>query len=302
MKLLRIAARGVAGLPDLDLSLAAGAEPAPVVLIKGPPGSGKSRLLDLIVHAKERIGAYGPLEPDRTFTTAQRPARVELELWLDADEVRRTGAPRQTLTGEVGIPAARGLERPTDPALVDVLSHFDRSPEHPKVEYFRADRAAGQHATTSGDADAEQKRLRLSRSPRKLASLKRLAADALAARAPRGRALADLYREITGSVLVAAPGQALVAVRRSGERVPIAELSASEWDAFVVSASIVMLGLSGSLILFDTPELHLSAEETSRRFALYRRAAPNAQWLVASHDPALAREASVTIDLGGLRA
>lgn len=301
MKLTRLRTHGVTGLPDLDASLASGHEPAPVVLLQGPPGAGKSRLLDLIVHCKERIGAYGPLSPDRSFGTEERPARVELEFWLDAGEARRTGAPGQRIASEVVLPAPRGLQRPNDPALVDVLSQFDRSPEHPKVEYFRADRAAGQHATTSGDAHTEQKVLRLSRSPRKLASLKLLAAQTFTVRSPLGRALAELFREATGLLLVPTMNGGLEAQRPAGGRVSIHDLSASAWDALVVSASIVLLGLSGSLILFDTPELHLSAEEAARRFALYRRAAPHAQWLVASNDPGIARHASVVVDLGAPR-
>jgi hypothetical protein len=299
VKLLRVRASGVAGLPEIAATLESGREPAAVVAVQGPPGSGKSRLLDLLVHCKERIGAYGPLAPDRSFATDAHPARVDLAFWLDADERRFTGAPTQVIPCEVAIPAPRGLQLPTDPALVDVLARFELSAEHAKVEYFRSDRAAGQSQTTAGDARAEQKRLRLGSSAKKLASLKLLATQTLSTRSQQGQVLRDLFREATGCVLLSSPERGLQVQKRGPHVVSLTELSASEWDAFVVTASIVLLGLSRSLIFYDTPELHLPAAEALRRFTLYRRAAPNAQWIVATNDAGIAREADVTLNLGG---
>jgi hypothetical protein len=298
MKLTHIRALGVAGLADLELSLLGGDAPAGFVAIKGPPGSGKSRLLKLLVHCKERIGAYGPLRPDKAFATEAAPAKVSLEWRLDEDERLRTGAPRQQLPAEIILPTPRGLQLPTDPSLVDLLSHFDLDPERSKVDYFPVDRDAGRRAVTAGDPRVEQKRLRLGDSAPKYASLKQLALHELRAAGKRRAPLLELFREATGLALEGDSSRGALARSRGGSAVPVADLSSSEWDAFVVASSIVLLGLRRSLLLFDTPELHLPSEEAARRFALYRRATPEAQWIVATNDARILAEAQVVIDLG----
>ncbi len=73
----------------------------------------------------------------------------------------------------------------------------------------------------------------------------------------------------------------------SGIRVPMQRLSFAERNAFVIAAVPVLLGLQRSVILLDTPELGLAPGVAARWLTALRAYAPEAQWIVASRDPAV---------------
>ncbi len=86
MKISRFAARGVLGLRDLDLDFTAGAPGGPrdVVIVSGPPASGKTRLFDLMLAALEAVGPYhGMVRAEDWCADLGKGARLELGLSVE---------------------------------------------------------------------------------------------------------------------------------------------------------------------------------------------------------------------------
>ena len=94
MKILRIVAEGFRGLADGEYVLAPGEPPTRVVVVEGPPASGKTSLLQAIALVKELVGAYGPLPAaERVVRSGAKAARLEatwlLEVQQGLDAIRR---------------------------------------------------------------------------------------------------------------------------------------------------------------------------------------------------------------------
>jgi hypothetical protein len=200
---------------------------------------------------------------------------------------------------------------------VAILSAYDADDDAGKVEYFHAARRLPIGATidlSEVPSSVSDKLIRLEKSDAKYAGLVRFvveaglgldkAADGTAK--PPGRiksafeALCDtkrlggLYRA-AGSVL---PGF----FDRQGRACGIGQLSDSELEAFLFAATFVRSGLcgarAGSLILVDTPEKHVGAEDTPRFVEALLRLGEQNQIVVATRSRELAAGAPRVVQLG----
>src|SRR6185295_3330158 len=94
MKLRRITTDGVRGVADrlYDFTQRRGVGAAPVVVVTGPAGSGKTSLLDAIAAAKEDVAPWGARHSwSRVVRAGAGAAKVRIDWELDADERSRMG-------------------------------------------------------------------------------------------------------------------------------------------------------------------------------------------------------------------
>jgi hypothetical protein len=260
MKVQRVSFRGVAGLPDrtLDFTDARTGAPHAVVVLTGPSGAGKTRVLDAIAAAKEGIRPYGLQATGAAFVGAAGTAKVALTFHLDESERDFAGSASPTMDAEVLFHPDR-VEAQVDDGLRAVLGRFSHNPAYGKVDYFPAERRVPTFPPFPGLGPAEQRVLRMGKDPRKYGSVlpflrtldheadrrERFAA-ALASLAPALRFVADT----SGQVLP------LCFSRRGGAPMSVTSLSHAETDAVLFAATATLVGLDHSLVLVDRPDLH----------------------------------------------
>ena len=63
-------------------------------------------------------------------------------------------------------------------------------------------------------------------------------------------------------------------------------------------ATLVFVGLDNSIVLYDTPELHIDGQEAARRLTLLREAFPATQFIVATTSAAVIAASQKTVRLG----
>jgi hypothetical protein len=298
VKVTRLAIAGFRGLPDraFDLTDSSNGSPHGVVLVTGHSGAGKTSFLDAILAAKEDVGAYGPRRPPASFVRpGARAARVEVHWWLSPEERQRAGITEAEITtvslfGE-GAPALSAHPE----GLRSLLAEYTREPERGKVEYFHAERAlpaGGGTRTASGDiSSVMEARTRLALSLDKYRPLRGYLIEAIL---NDGLALAETVRE-RGIALRRPEPDAQTWIRdvlklvlrdkafdgidraesgyrvrfrgRDGEIGDLDELSASERQAVLFSVTFLRSGVHGSLVLIDTPELHIHPNRQADLFA-----------------------------------
>jgi hypothetical protein len=288
MKLARLSVAGFRGLPDraFDLTDRGSGAPHDVVLITGDSGAGKTSFLDAILAVKEDVGAYGPRRAPASYVRpGAQAARVEARWWLSPEERARTGL-REAETTTISIFGDSAPALSTHPeALRAVLAEYTRDPERGKVEYFHAERAlppsSGARATSGDISPVMEARTRLAASLDKYRPLRGYVIEAIL---NDGLALAEVVRE-RGVALRRTEPDAQTWIRevlrpllrdnafdgidrpeigyrvrfrcRDGAVVDLDELSASERQAVLFGATFLRSGVHRSLVLVDTPELHM---------------------------------------------
>jgi len=185
--------------------------------------------------------------------------------------------------------AAIGVETTTRGIDVDALGwlfgQYDADPGHAKFELFPARRHVDPALWRElpGELDAvREASLRLSEDPSKYGFVRRLFFDLVLAEgmrmqhilatdgvlvpnddldllAPYKRALASFTDDLRLDHVEAGKAGATLVwfARRDGRRVELAQLSDSETQAVLFSSTMLRQGLNDSLILIDTPELHI---------------------------------------------
>ena len=283
MKLLELTCVGVRGLADNTYRFTEPRTgmPLPVALVTGAPASGKTTLLEAIASAKEAAGAYGtPPDPKRLLRAGAREARITATWLLSTTERERAGVERaeQTVTWELG-----SLRTDVDPAVRNLFTSYARTPEHAKLEYFPANRSleATTRSTFGRPGAVDPSRSRATRAPDKYACILdglREAAAEQAARAAQAleedgiavrRSIPDPLKPYKEAVAAVLPDLRLHGfdeaeggprfMRRTREVVGLDELSDSERQRVLFALAFRYLGLAGSLVLIDEPELHLHA-------------------------------------------
>ena len=176
MKLLRATFLGVRGLPDLtcDFSQGQSGLPRDWIVITGPSSSGKTRLLEALITAKEVIAPYGPpVAAEPWIRPGAHAAKIELSFVLDQEEMRRAG-------GSASIASAEAIFGPTscryqvDDGVMAVLERYEHDPRFGKVDYFPANRQIPPPGPSHGLTAFEQRLYRTTREPRKYAFIPRL--------------------------------------------------------------------------------------------------------------------------------
>jgi hypothetical protein len=270
MKIARISTNGFVGLPDRSFDLTDPASGAPLdrVVVTGGPGSGKTSFLKAIAAAKEDVAPYaGRGATARFVRPGAAAAKIKIDWHLSEAERGRLGLSRPELSSESilgpGIPPSRAH----DPRLVALLGAYDHSPETGKFELFHADRTLARGAVGSNAIDTfDQRLLRLGDDLRKYSALPRFLIE-LCIDQPDG---ARVFQEVFGALCATKRFGGLKRVGRArtpffvtpdGVEVEIDDLASSEQQAVIFAGTALLIGLSSSVALVDTPEKHLACSE-----------------------------------------
>jgi hypothetical protein len=181
------------------------------------------------------------------------------------------------------------------------MSRYDTTPTLSKVVSLSARRQIDGALPAFTDFEADQRYKRLAAGPEKFVSLPFVLARDAAGLGDRARfdAVQRLFAELCDTVRLAGisgTGELQFATP-SGPPLPLRSLAFLERNAFVLAAVPVLMGLQRSVILLDTPELGLPPGLAARWLDALCRYTPEAQWIVASRDPALAGGAAPRIEL-----
>lgn len=304
-----------------------------LVVITGPPRSGKSMLLRLLAGVKEAFAPYGSppdlrrlLRPGRaTGTLSATFALSEVDLARLPAPSRDSSAPSGELRVTVNVEPS-GAACSADPALAAAFAPLESAAPMTRWELFPAHRRLHveawriPHPPLSASIEAGR---RLLFDGDKYAALRRVFFDLALAQASaiasalddRGVALRSdgperfaAYREALAAMapdlrlasVDLLPGSAIpVFQRRSGERLAISELTASEEQAALFAFASVWLGLRKAIVLVDSPELHLAAEEHAAFAERLAALGAGGQTFLATGSPAIAAIPGVcVVDLG----
>ena len=284
MKLLQLTCQSIRGVPDRTYAFAGarGGAPLDAVFITGGPASGKTSLLEAIAAVKEATGSYG-LPPDggRMLRRGASAGTIEATWLLSSEEQAHAELDEARHRVRWETSGGRAIDVP--PRLRRLFADHSCSPDRGKFELFPANRwlHVEEAATRQASPRAEDVRLRLTAEAHKYAGLRRLFHDLTLADAARLAQLLDTqgialrtqqpdalapFKEAIAALL---PDLRLASVelgeratrvwfqRRDGARVELDELSDSEQQAVLFAVTFRRLGLNHSVILIDTPELHL---------------------------------------------
>lgn len=306
MKLLSATFISVAGVPDTTLSFGEGVDgetARPLTVVTGPPASGKTRLLEAILAAKDVIGPYGqPPMAHEWIRSGENAAKIQLTFGLDEDEVRFTGG-IATIQRAEALFKPQGSRYEADAAFVSLLERYDHDGRFGKFDYFPANRSVVQGAAAHGLAAIEQRLCRTTRDPRKYAFLPRflvqLTHDA------HGRARFEAALEKLSPTVRYAGSRGdddLVCFSSNGRpRTRATELASSEADAVIVAATNALIGHERSVVFVDRPELYQGEAGAAQFLSALQGLATELQLIVATSSPAILAsvEPSCVIHLAG---
>lgn len=259
MKLRKAVFRGLRGLADgaFDLTDPSTGEPSSLVLVSGPPASGKTRFLEAVVAAKEHVAPYAARpQIQQWIRPGETAAKVALT-WRVTAEERTYGALAEADADTEAIFTTVGATFPEDDGIVAVLKRYEHGHAAGKIEYLPALRPVPTNGLGAGLSAFEQKSLRATGDPRKLASVVRVVHE-LSGGGPTADYFAAILERLSPTCRFE-PAHAHDAFPRCfpgpwGPR-SVRELSSSELDAVVLAAIAVLVGLSHSLVLIDSPDL-----------------------------------------------
>jgi hypothetical protein len=278
MRLLRLQTTDIAALRDRTYELAhpQTGDALDVAVVTGPPSSGKTRLLETIIAAKEAVASYGGLLAPVRVAPGTSSAKIEAEWALSPAEARRIGETRRSIKSEVlvGAFALSGAER--DAGLTAILGGYAHDPEVGKFEYFHAGRALPTGPASLGGASASEsseRRIRFSKSSDKYRSIRQVLLDNAVGerldarpRDPARPAFTERFAKAFGSLCETrkfagvdrgGDGFRIRFEAPSGDVVDLDELSDSERQAVIFAATFTHLALHHSIVLVDMPELFL---------------------------------------------
>jgi hypothetical protein len=291
MKLVRATFLAISGLPDITCEFAdpQTGGPRDVVVLTGPPHSGKTRAMEAILFAKEVLGSYvsAPEDGEGWIREGADTAKIELTFAIDAYEQSCYGIEAEVFAEALLAPDSCAAE--VDEGLVALLADYEHGSRTGKLEYFAATRALPPHAS-GGFKEEDQARHRTSSGPNKYAFIKSwlasLGKDAGAARrfqhhlerlCPRLS-----YRPSSG----ADPTRCILRARDGALATP-SELSSTEADAVLFAATAALVWFERSILFVDRPELSADEATFSAWLAAARGLAEDAQLIFASSSPAV---------------
>jgi hypothetical protein len=304
VKLCRAEFLSIRGVPDVTWNLARGqAAPVDVGVVTGGPASGKTRLLEAILAAKEIIAPYGlPIDGRPWLRPGETAAKIELTFVLDADEQRRAGAiPAMVHTEALFSPT--GCTADVDEAFASLLDRYEHAPGQGKVDYFAANRCITPMGPMHGLSAIEQRIYRLTRDPRKYSFIPRLLRDLEGhpeRRAWFGDTLTALCPYLQHVPSASGDGQRCFS-SRGGAPLLVTELSGSESEAVLFAATAALVHHDRSIVLIDRPEQSVAERAIADWVSAARHLGSDTQLLLASASPALLAsvDPAAILDLGG---
>jgi hypothetical protein len=296
MRLLHLTTEGVAGVPDRLYSFATDTgAPLDAVLITGGTATGKTRLLEAIVTAKESIGAYGHRGPgERCVAAGRRTARIEATWSLSpAERARAKVATAEVTTCSVFGEGASAAPHPPE-GLSELFRDVSGDARLGKFLYFHDARhlPAGRGAPHRPGGDtAIEARARLTRQADKYAGLRDYLVDVCVAEALElsgaarnqgvavGAAAASrvaelreamrpyLHGKVFDGIDPDGPGAYRVRFRaEDGAVLDLDDLSTSERHGVLLAVTLYRLHVHSSIVLIDTPELGHPPDEHAAVF------------------------------------
>lgn len=315
MRILGVQVTGLKGLRDGHHSFVdGGGSPLDTVLITGDGGSGKTRLLEAIIAAKEAIGAWGSTGRLARLRRPDVPRATIIARWLLSESERAEAGLESGEHETECILDDRGAAcSGSPPGLARVFrSHHEAGLA--RFGYLHADRYLPDYAS-----DEPRPFMALGADNRKFAHLLKAAALSLreeqvdAARMlaegelplPGARSRLTDMREslrpllprhaLISAVLEDAPD--LIFQTMGDERVRASEMSASERQALLLALDALMSHRRTGIILLDGPELQRHPAEHVQFFNAYRELVDASQLIAATSSAALLRSAEHVIRL-----
>ncbi|MFO0619537.1 MAG: hypothetical protein U0414_43520 [Polyangiaceae bacterium] len=283
MKILSVQTIDVAGVATGLYSFAKpSGEAHDRVLVSGGSGSGKTRLLQLIVATRDLLATGQRAEETLSFIRPENSTSKVILSWeLSAEEQSTIGAPSPVVSTEVIF--CDGEEDPVDQRMSFLLERYAHDDDTPKFEYFSERRRLDVGGGEPSLAEVDQVDLRTDPSPRKFAWLPSFLARLPDEPAQAARFASSLAR-FSASCAYDVEAHALSSWGRRLRS--LTELSASEADAVIFSATATLVGLSRSIVLVDRPDLH--GLEATRALAGLSALGTDNQLIRATSSPAFA--------------
>ena len=293
MRILGLETAGIRGLRDASWTLLPERGGAGhLTVVTGPPSSGLTTFLDAIALTAARLAVGGTVpSSEDALRAGARSAAIRSTWQLDSEERAQGGLLEETTPAEVIFTRGAVPRADADPALIGAMSRYDHQPSTSKVVLFPARRITDGAFPAFSDFEVDQRFKHLSSQPDKFAGLPYAVVKHAAGRGERARFddVQRLFVELCDSARilgVTSTGQLEFGIG-NGPRVSLSQLGFAERNAFVLAAMPVLMGLHRSVVLLDTPDLGLAPGMAARWMDVLRGYAPEAQWIVASRDPAL---------------
>lgn len=294
MKLLRATFLSIRGVRDATLHFGdpETGTPYEIVVVTGPPSSGKTRLLEALLAAKEVIAPYGPLTSGaKWIAEGALTAKIELLFHLDEVEQRRAGAAGPIVAAEA-LFAPERCHPSADDGVVALLERYAHDPAWGKVEYLPENRGAMWPGAMHGLGAMEQRLLRATRDPRKYSFVPRLLVALTwdAAYAPARDRFARALASLSPTVRYLGPRQddpTLCFSSAGRGPVALSDLASREAHAVIVAAVATLLHLDRSIVLVDRPEVSADERDVVAWTSALHALAPGVQLIVATSSPAL---------------
>ncbi len=287
MKLRGLTCSGIPGLADsaFDLSKPNG-EAHDLVLITGEEATGKTRLLGLIAAARDVLAPLGEeTNQDAWVRFGQLASKTVLTFQLSEEERENIGAEESSLSAEVifrADPDVTATDQ-TDPSLLYLLERYDHDDAIGSLEFFGENRRLDIGGGEISLDPLSQKEFRTTTSPRKFAFLPLFLASIEKDRARADRFASTLARFGTTCHFDVDQGALISRGRPIRE---LTELTMSETDAVIMSATATLVRLSNSIVLVDRPELYRSDDAAAVLQGL-RGLGENNQLILATNAPSI---------------